>query len=261
MAFVPYGSLHLNHCPFLNPQGGWWSWCEHEEHSHYYTEYSDRARFVESFWIDRYEVSSGEYRHCLADGGCRMGEGGEPLGHWLQCPTNRWNYLRDQAITIPATCVTMKEAEQYCAWKGKRLCLRAEWLRAARGTNGRIYPWGDLPTDCSRAVFSDGLHGERTGCGLDGPGYIGLRPDGSSPYGVHDMAGNVAEYVSCADGECQPAMGWQGWNDAGIPEESRIAVQGSSFRDDVSDLPPTIARAMHRDGVSTEVGFRCCVSD
>lgn len=103
--------------------------------------------------------------------------------------------FRDRASTHPehpVTGVTRADAEAYAKWAGKRLPTDAEWEKAARGTDGRLYPWGDEfdPEACH-------WNRDRTGHG-PGPAPVTAHPKGASPYGVMDMAGNVAEW--CGDG-------------------------------------------------------------
>ena len=93
----------------------------------------------------------------------------------------------------PVNCVDRQQALVYCSFVDKRLPTESEWEYAARGTDGRIYPWGNDPPKCDKAVVS--------GCMRVSPDAAGTRPVGSfpnsaSPFGALDMAGNVWEWVS-----------------------------------------------------------------
>ena len=91
----------------------------------------------------------------------------------------------------PVVYVTRGMARVYAAWVGGRLPRDAEWTRAARGDDGRTYPWGEQPPDATRANYGDNV-GDTTP--------VGSYPAGASPYGLLDMAGNVWEWVEADDG-------------------------------------------------------------
>jgi formylglycine-generating enzyme required for sulfatase activity len=126
---------------------------------------------VGEFRIDRFEVTNRRYRQCVEAGACSLPAGGA--------------YHEQAKSEHPATVMSWPQAAAYCRWAGKRLPTEAEWEKAARGVDGRRYPWGDrFEADRTNAGYSSG-----TTMG-------GRHPGGASPYGVMDMAGNVWEWTS-----------------------------------------------------------------
>jgi len=125
--------------------------------------------YVKSYWIDRYEVTNAAYEVFVAD------THGEP-------PLFSDDPLYSKPDQ-PVTGVTRFDAEDYCVWRGKRLPTEFEWEKAARGTDGRLYPWGN-EEDMSRAIL-----------GGSAPAAVTDQPHDISPYGVVGMAGNVSEWV------------------------------------------------------------------
>lgn len=134
---------------------------------------------VNEFWILRTEVTNGQYRECV-----EAKEAGDPKG--CEAPSNSY-WDKETLARWPVTYVDWQQASQYAAWKGGRLPTEAEWEKACRGIDARIYPWGDeLPTR-DLANFN-GNEGTVTA--------VGNYAAGQSPYGLLDMAGNLWEWTS-----------------------------------------------------------------
>jgi formylglycine-generating enzyme required for sulfatase activity len=129
---------------------------------------------LDGFWIDQTEVTNAQYALCVAEGACRESAYAHDGSY------NGENY--------PVVGVSWQDAANYCAWVGGRLPTEAEWEKAARGTDGRTYPWGNSAQDCYKANYGLCI-GWRTAA-------VGSYPAGASPYGALDMLGNVWEWVA-----------------------------------------------------------------
>ncbi len=136
---------------------------------------------VSGFWLDRTELTTSRFQACVAAGACA------PVASGKACNTS----ARDDR---PVNCVTWHQADAYCRWAGARLPTEAEWEKACRGTDGRVYPWGSEPPSCGVVVFYDPKL--RYACGHYGTWRVGSKPAGISPHGVLDVSGNVWEWVA-----------------------------------------------------------------
>jgi serine/threonine-protein kinase len=182
-------------------------------------------RRLPAFRIDRTEVTRAMYARCVARQRCQP-----PPGVDLSADPD-----------LPVTNVTWHEARAFCAFAGGRLPTEHQWEKAARGTDGREFPWG-ADADCGRANWGN-FDGEGP-CAAHNPGRpvpVGQFPSGASPYGVLDLAGNVWEWVE----------------DKYEDEPSRRVVRGGSCCSYF--VPPRAANRnawdpRHRDG---DLGFRC----
>jgi formylglycine-generating enzyme required for sulfatase activity len=199
--------------------------------------------WVPTFAIDRVEVTQAAYGRCVAAGAC--------AAHGLDAADRRL-----VGATLPQVGVSWREAAAYCAYVGGRLPTEAEWERAARGDGHRVFPWGNL---WNGALANHGsLRADRTD-GADGWSYlapVGSFPDGASPFGVLDLAGNAGEWTADHfardDYAASPRVAPTGPRDGAFR-----AVRGGSFLS-----PSFILRSAYRDGLpegyrGVEVGFRC----
>lgn len=133
---------------------------------------------VPSFKIDKYEVTAGEYKACVDAGGCTAA-----------LATNGCTYGMLGKESHPINCVNWDMAKEYCTWAGKRLPTEAEWEKAARGTDGRKYPWGNNGQDCDQTAKSESPRSNT------GTAPVGSKPLGGGPYGSKDMIGSLCEWV------------------------------------------------------------------
>ncbi len=145
----------------------------------------DHEVTLDAFWIDRLEVTVGQYRECVAERVCP--EPAEAIHIGADC-----NWGHPDRAQHPINCVTWNEAKAYCAWAGKRLPTEAEWEKSARGDDGRRYPWGNREPTCELTIWDE----DDDGCGRGTTWPVGSRPADRSPYGVLDMSGNVSEWVA-----------------------------------------------------------------
>jgi iron(II)-dependent oxidoreductase len=211
--------------------------------------------WVSSFFIDRYEVTARQFRACADVGACDD----------TSLVTGDVRYVADE---WPMVNVTWDDAQTYCQWRGKRLPTEAEWEKAARGDDGRAFPWGpkDNPLRLNHGTLVEpGMRSfipndpaEGTVDDSDGAKILtrpGSYPNGRSPYGTYDMAGNVSEWV--ADWYDVRGYTKETVDPTGVSSGTDRAIRGGNF-----NLPTMWARTYARSRLPpmtrlSDVGFRC----
>ena len=191
---------------------------------------------LDAFYIDVYEVTNEEYgKYIEATGAAKP-------SFWENADFNHPKQ--------PVVGVTWKGAQKYCQWKNMRLPTEAEWEKAARGKRPVKFPWGDEPPNETRLNY-DNLMNKTT--------EVGSYPSGKSDYGVHDMSGNVSEWV-------------QDWHDPeyylfspkenppGPKKGSYKIIRGGNWRSNADDVSLTYRNATVPKIKNTTVGFRCVKS-
>lgn len=208
-------------------------------------EYPVHTVYLDDFWIDKTEVTNSMYYLCMEFGPCNA-----PLSDGFTAPKD--HYKNPQTAEFPVVYVTWYDAQTYCEWAGRRLPTEAEWEKAARGTDARIYPWGNQnPTP-------ELLNFDQNNFSLMPVGNFSL---GASPYGVMDMAGNAWEWVSdwydAYYYDFSPST-----NPTGPFEGEGRVIRGGAYFQAAYEIRATFRNFVEPDyNRSGDMGFRCAVSN
>ena len=195
---------------------------------------------LDAFWIDKTEITNAQYAMCVNAEACDEPE--DKTSH------NRVKYYNaEKYVNFPVINVSWNDAANYCEWAGRILPSEAQWEKAARGTDARIYPWGNTVPSTSLTNYNNPF-GDTV--------QSGVYPDGASLYGALDMAGNVREWT--ADWyedtyyKTSPKENPQG-PDFGY----KRAARGGSWGDDMSNIRAFIRWGLIPLTRSNNLGFRC----
>ena len=229
--------------------------------------------FLDAFYIDKYEVTNARFQQFVQATGYRTQaerEGGGKIRTgaqtWVQVSDANWRSPRGQGSSIagleahPVVQVSWHDAKAYCTWAGKRLPTEAEWEKAARGTDGRLYPWGNQ-TDGTRVNFCDRncpfeWRDASVDDGSPSTAPVGSYETGKSPYGVYDMAGNVWEWVAdwyeATYYRRSPAR-----NPQGPTSGTQVVLRGGSWLYTAPDFRTTERAGVPPDRRNENIGLRC----
>jgi formylglycine-generating enzyme required for sulfatase activity len=204
---------------------------------------------LHAFSLDHLETTQREYRECMSAGACTSPtKEFDPTGH----------------AGYPVAWVTWDQANGYCAWRGKRLATEAEWEWAARGSDGRLYPWGNDAPSCALASFSSSAAKDSA----NPPGacratsdavktdVVGSHPSAPSAAGLLDMGGNLWEWVSDFYDPAYYATSPSA-DPRGPATAPQHAKRGGSWQDSADRLRAS-RRWTHPQGSGAEdIGIRC----
>lgn len=214
-----------------------------------------RSVTLSAFRMARTETTVAQYEACVSAGTCTV-----PAPKCSSSSLSTWGGREPGSKANPVNCVTWDQASEFCRWIGGRLPTEAEWEYAARGTDGRKFPWGESP---GRIHIAFGGSHSRCAHKLCGEEETTFRPVGTffrfgrSPFGLDDMAGNVSEWVADWYG---PYDGSATSPPAGPDSGERRVVRGSSIFGKEEQLRTTHRRGVAPHQASIEFGFRCAGS-
>jgi formylglycine-generating enzyme required for sulfatase activity len=209
---------------------------------------------LDAYWIDKTEVTNAMFVNFLNNFGNQT-EGGvvwldvtDPLV-WVSDKGGVWQALSDKD-DYPIVGVSWYGARAYCAWAGRSLPTEAQWEYAAKGTDGFRFPWGDNGPDCD--------HSQYLGCGNQ-PVQVENLPLGVSPFGIYNMAGNVAEWVNDryqADYYQESPLE----NPAGPANGYYRVFRGGSWGSSYIGLQTAHRSWAGADTHVSDIGFRCALN-
>jgi serine/threonine-protein kinase len=226
--------------------------------------------YLDAYWIDRTDVTNAMFERFVAATGYKtdaenLGSGWVYVskGKWDEVKGADWRHPRGAGSSInelnsyPVVQVSWNDAMAYCHWAGRQLPTEAQWEKAARGTDGRIYPWSNETATCDYAVMDDG---QGLGCGRGNTAWpVGSKPKGASPYGALDMAGNLWEWV--ADWYSESYYSNSPYNNPQGPSFGRYHVlHGGSWFNTKATVRISVRDQNPSDFRYDAFGFRCALN-
>lgn len=194
---------------------------------------------VDAFYMDRFETTTARYAKFLESTGSEN-------------TPDFWDQVAGKdSAEMPVVGVSWNEANAYCRWAGKRLPTEAEWEKAARGTDARLYPWGDAEPTRDHANFENSS--EQAYDGALSP--AGTYAAGKSPFGVDDLAGNASEWV--ADWYSESYFIDDVYNPRGPEEGEKKVIRGGGRYDPAFRLKVSFRMFASPDTRAEDIGFRC----
>ena len=219
-------------------------------------EHPQKTITLDAFWIDRTEVTVADFAACVAKGACKAATFRKGTPDPKAKKPESCNFGMPDRDKHPMNCVNWDGASAYCAWAGKRLPTEAEWEKAARGGDGRKYPWGEEAPSCERACMVKGMS---YGCGARISCPVGTRTAGASPYGALDMAGNVYEWVKDSYNRGYYAKAPDA-NPINTERTPFRPVRGGAYSSDADGVRATQRSSFKKDERISFVGFRCAMA-
>jgi formylglycine-generating enzyme required for sulfatase activity len=195
---------------------------------------------LDGFWIQQSEVTNQQYAQCVADGKCSPPIQDPEVPYWYENP-----YEGNQ----PIVGVTWFQAREYCSYIQARLPTEAEWEAAARGENGKLFPWGGDKPNCNYLNYNGCTEPSK-------PDVIRSYPFGASDFRVYDMAGNVFEWVddwySKDYYSASPSS-----NPTGPLDGRKRVYRGGSYRSGSEELGSFLRFSTEPENQFSDLGFRC----
>ncbi len=199
--------------------------------------------YLDAFWIHQTEVTNRQYATCVAAGVCEVPFRTTGQPYW---------YASTGHALDPVVGVSWEQAVVYCEWIEGRLPTEAEWEKAARGTDGDPYPWGDEEPACDLLNFSDCQE-------INQPVRVRTFFEGASPFLLADTAGNVSEWVQDWYDEDYYATSPSS-NPAGPVSGTRRVVRGSNYDSPLEELEIVLRDNALPSDHQADTGFRCVLT-